>query len=224
MRRKTLDTIFAGGGLVMALLLGILGLALSGQNSFAKEYVAGELAAQKITFATADKLTDAEKNWKPGSSCLVTYAGQLMATGAQAECYAKYYIAEHMDSSANTAGFPGATYATLGAIRTGLTADVVAAKARGDTAAAAAAQKKFDDATALRTTMQTGETLRGLLLTTYGFSVIGDKADLAANLLYGLAALLVVTSVAGFVHAYVTPKEKLILAVTGAPSTAPGRA
>lgn len=215
MRRRTLDTIFAGGGLLVAALLAFLGLALAGEHTFATNYVAGELAAQKITFATADKLTDAEKSWKPGSSCLVAYAGQLMETGAQAECYSKYYIREHMDASAKTAGFPGATYATLGAIRTDLTAQVTAAKAKGDTAAADAAQKKFDAATSLRTTMQSGETLSGLLLTVYGFSVIGDKADLAANVLYALGALMVIFSVAGFVHAYVTPKDKVVFAPVG---------
>ncbi len=221
MRRRTLDTVFAVGGLVVALLLGVLGFALAGQHSYATDYVAGELAAQKITFAAADKLTDAEKSWKPGSSCLVAFAGKLMETGPQAECYAKYYIREHMDASAKTAGFPGATYATLGSIRTGLTAEVTAAKAKGDTAAAADAQKKFDSATSLRTTMQTGETLSGLLLTTYGFSVIGEKADLAANILFALAAVMVILSVAGFVHAYVTPKEKVVFAPVGARDRAP---
>jgi len=215
MKRRTLDIIFAGGGLVVAALLVALGLALHGEHSFSTEYVKGELAAQKITFPTADKLTDAEKNWKPGSVALTTYAGQLVQTGPQAEAYAKYYIAAHMDASATNAGFPGATYATLGTTRTELSAEIAAAKAKGDTAAAAAAQKKLDAATSLRTTMQTGETLRGLLLTTYGFSVIGEKAGLAANIMYGLAALMVLLSIAGFIHAYVTPKNKVIFPVTG---------
>lgn len=224
MRRRTLDTIFAGGGLLVAVLLAFFGLALAGEHTFATNYVKEELAAQKITFATADKLTDSEKNWKPGSSCLVAYAGQLMETGAQAECYAKYYIREHMDASAKTAGFPGATYATLGSIRTDLTAQVTAAKAKGDTAVADAAQKKFDSATSLRTTMQSGETLSGLLLTVYGFSVIGDKADLAANILFALAAVMVFLSAAGLVHAYVIPKDKMVFAPVGAGARAPSGA
>ncbi len=224
MKRRTLDVIIAGGGLLVALLLAVLGLALAGEHAFATSYVKEELAAQKITFATADKLTDSEKGWKPGSTCLTAYAGQPMESGAQAECYAKYYIREHMDASAKTAGFPGATYATLGSIRTDLTAQVTAAKAKGDTAAADAAQKKFDSATSLRTTMQSGETLSGLLLTVYGFSVIGDKADLAANVLYLLAALMVAISLAGFVHAYVTPKEKVLFAPVGTGTRVPSGA
>ena len=215
MKRRTLDIIFAGGGLLVAVILVALGFALLTQYTFAQDYVKEELSAQKITFATADKLTDAEKNWKAGSACLVTYAGQVMQTGPQAECYAKYYLAEHMDASAKNAGFPGATYATLGPIRTDLSAQVAAAKAKGDTTAAADAQKKLDAATSLRSTMQTGETLRGLLLTVYGFSAIGEKAGLAANIIFGLAALMAALSVAGFIHAFITPQEKVVFAPTG---------
>ena len=221
MKRRTLDVILASGGLLVAAVLVALGFALATQYSFATNYVKEELSAQKITFATADKLTVEEKTWKPGSASLVTYAGQRLETGAQAEAYAKYYIAKHMDASAKAAGFDGATYATLGPIRTELSAQVAAAKAKGDTAAAAEAQKKLDSATSLRTTMQTGETLRGLLLTVYGFSVMGDMAGLASNLLYGLAAIMFALAAAGFVHAFVTPKEKVVFAPTGGLKNAP---
>ena len=224
MRRRTLDLILASGGLLVAVILVALGFAMATQYAFATDYVKEELSAQKITFATADKLTVEEKTWKAGSETLVTYAGQPLQTGKQAEAYAKYYIAKHMDSSATNAGFPGATYATLGGIRTELSAQVAAAKAKGDTAAAADAQKKLDAATSLRTTMQTGETLRGLLLTVYGFSVMGDMAGLASNLLYGLAAIMFALAAAGFVHAFVTPKEKTIFAPAGGRVPAPVRA
>jgi hypothetical protein len=212
MKRRTLDTIFAGGGLLVAALLVVLGFIVAGQAAFATNYVKEELGAQKITFATADKLTDAEKNWKPGSSCLVTYAGDTMTTGSQAECYAKYYIREHMNSSAENAGFPGATYATLGPIRTDLSAQIAAAKTAGNTTQAADLQKKLDAATSLRSTLQSGETLSGLLLTVYGFSVIGNIANIAGNVLYALAGVMVLLSIAGFVHAFVTPKDKVVFA------------
>jgi hypothetical protein len=210
MKRRTLDLFFASGGLVVAALLATLGFAVMTQYQFATDYAKTELSAQKIVFTAADKLTAEEKTWKPGSACLVTFAGQTMETGAQAECYAKYYIALHMENSAENAGFPGATYATLGGIRTDLSAQITAAKAKGDTTGAADLQKKLDTATSLRTTMQTGETLRGLLLTVYGFSVIGEKAALAANIVFGLAVLMVVLSVGGFVHALVTPQEEIV--------------
>jgi len=214
MKRRTLDLFFASGGLVVAVLLAVLGIAISSQYQFATDYAKTELSAQKIVFTAADKLTDEEKTWKAGSACLVSFAGQTMETGAQAECYAKYYIALHMENSAKNAGFPGATYATLGGIRTDLSAQIAAAKAKGDTTGAADIQKKLDTATSLRTTMQTGETLRGLLLTVYGFSVIGEKAALAANIIFGLAVLMVVLSVGGFVHALVTPKDEIVFGKT----------
>jgi hypothetical protein len=221
MKRRTLDLILSGGGLMVAALLVALAFAVGTQYTFATNYVKEELSAQKIQFATADKLTDGEKTWKAGSARLVTYAGQPLETGPQAEAYAKYYIAYHMDTAAKAAGFDGATYATLGGIRTGLTADIAAAKAKGDTAAAADAQKKLDAATSLRATMQTGETLRGLLLTVYGFSVLGDMAGLASNLLYGLAAIMFALAAAGFVHALITPKEKAVFTPAREPVRAP---
>lgn len=221
MKRKTLDIIFATGGLLLALVLVGLGTALASEATFARDYVKTELGAQKIVFTDADKLTDYEKTWKPGSTCLVTYGGQTLETGAQAECYAKYYIRAHMAASADKAGFPGATYATLGGIRTGLSAQVTAAKEKGDAAAQAEAQKKLDAATSLRATMQTGETLSGMLLTTYGFSTIGEKAALAANLIYGLAALMVVLSVAGFIHATFAKDDEFVLGLRPARVPAP---
>lgn len=223
MKRRTLDIIFAGGGIVVAVLLLVLGLVVGGQAAFADSYVATELGAQKITFATADKLTDAEKNWQPGSTCLVTYAGKDMTTGPQAECYAKYYIREHMHASAESAGFPGATYATLGSIRTDLSNQITAAKNAGNTTQAADLQKKLDSATSLRSTLQSGETLSGLLLTVYGFSVIANIAMIATNVLYALAAAMGLLSLAGFVHAFVTPKDKVVF-VPGAGSRVPSGA
>ncbi len=215
MKRRTLDIIFAGGGIVLAAVMVVLGLVLADQQAFAKDYVKEQLGEQKIVFTDANKLTDEEKNWKPGSKCLVEYAGKQMETGKMAECYANFYIALHMHESAKAAGFDGETYATLGGIRTDLAAQVKAAKDKGDTAAADAAQKKLDSATSLRGTLQTGETLRGLLLTSYGFSIFGDKAQLAADILYILAGIMFILSIAGFVHAYMARDAKVGIIQTG---------
>jgi hypothetical protein len=215
MSRRTLDFVFAGGGAILGILLLVLGFVLADQADFAHSYVKDQLSQQKITFTAADKLSDEEKNWQPGSACLTEYAGQLMTTGKMAECYANFYIALHLETAATTAGFPGETYATLGAIRTNLSAEVAADKAKGDTAAAADAQKKLDSATSLRTTAQTGETLRGLLLTSYGFSVFGEKAELAGNVCFAIGALLLLLAIPGFIHAIKTPADKLVAAPKG---------
>lgn len=219
MKRRTLDLIVSGGGLMVAALLAVLAFAVATQYAFATDYVKTELGSQKIVFATADKLTDYEKGFAAGSTCLTEYAGQTVDTGLKAECYAKYYIRAHMAKSAADAGWPGATYATLGTIRSDLSAQVAAAKQKGDTAGAADLQKRLDAATSLRSTMQTGETLSGLLLTTYGFSVLGDMAGLASKVLYALAGVMLVVAIAGFVHALVTPKDEVFMSSVVAKAT-----
>src|SRR5207247_923046 len=94
-----------------------------------------------------------------------------LTTGKQAECYANEFIATHL---AATAG--GRTYAQMGDVQTDLRNKIAAAKASNDTTAAADLQKQLDTATTQRETLFKGETLRGLLLTSYGFSVFGEKA------------------------------------------------
>jgi len=219
MTRRTLDLVFAGGGALLAVALLAIGLVLNGQANFAKSYEKDQLGEQKIVFTSANKLTAEEKDWKPAYSCLTKYADQAMETGKQAECYANFYIRLHMESSAKNAGFPGETYATLGGIQTQLRTDIAAAKDKGDTQGAADLQKKLDSATSLRSTLQTGETLRGLLLTSYGFSIFGDKAALAADIVFGIAGVLAVLTVAGVVHAFMTPADKKVWRLTPASAT-----
>ncbi|MCO5203373.1 MAG: hypothetical protein M9925_16955 [Chloroflexi bacterium] len=222
MKRRTLDFIFSGGGLLLAILLLILGFVMADQASFAEDYVKEQLSEQRITFAEADKLTEEETSWKEGSKCLTEYAGKLMTTGKQAECYGNFYIAMHMRRSAANAavdgekmGWDDETYATMGGIRSAAQAELAAAKEKGDKEAEALAQKKVDAATSLRSTFQTGETLRGLLLTSYGFSIFGEKAALAATVCYIIGGLLIILSVAGFIHAFMTPPDKAVLGGNG---------
>jgi hypothetical protein len=228
MSRKALDIVFSGGAAVLALALLVLGLVLISQQNFASDYVRDELGAQRIVFATEEDLAnDAKANpdnavldWKDGSVCLTKNAGKPMETGKQAECYAKYYIAMHMSRSAKNlklsspitvkiAGveqtlttMEGQTYATLGGIRTALANDQKALSESGDTEAADLRQKDVDAVAGLRTTMQTGETLRGLLLTSYGFSTFGDKAGIAATVSFIVAGVLAIVAIAGFAHAF----------------------
>jgi hypothetical protein len=248
MSRKQLDIVFAGGAVVLAVLFLVLGFVLISQKNFADDYVKTELSAQKIYFTSTEGLAaDAKANpdnavldWKPGSSCLTEYAGQLMETGKQAECYAKYYIAMHMSRSAENLKFSapidvtlgngtetltsmeGQTYATIGTIRSALAADQKKLAEAGDKTAADARQKDVDAAAGLRTSMQTGETLRGLLLTSFGFSTFGDKAGLAATVAFLAAALVFLIGVAGFVHAFVFTKEGKAKDATATAPNTPG--
>lgn len=205
MKRRTLDIAFSVGGALFAVLLLILGLVLSDQGDFASSYVHDELLEQKISFPAEYNGGETEVE---GSGCLTEYAGTPLDSGAKAECYANYYINTHLHHSAEGAGYAGETYSSMGSIIGGLKADLTAAQESGDQAAIDEAQAAVDSANGLRDTMFKGETLRGLLLTTYGFSIFGDRADTAALVCYLAAALLFLLSVAGIVHAFTSKHAK----------------
>ena len=200
MKRRTLDTIFSVGGVLLAALLLVLGLVLQSQASFADTYVRDQLSQQKITFTPVDKLTDEEKK----SDCLVQNAGRALTTGAQAECYANAYIGLHV-SEVND----GKTYSQTSTESRAAQAKAEAAvKANAPDAEQLQAQAK---ALAGKTdTLFKGETLRGLLLTSYGFSIFGERAQQAAWVAYAAALVLFVASIAGFVHAATTPKGEKV--------------
>ena len=117
MKRRTLDLLLSAGGIALAGLLLILGLVMTSNANFAKTYVKDQLSPQQITFKTADTLTEEEQQ----SACLVRYAGQLLTTGKQAECYANDLIGLHVKAVAD-----GQTYAGLGAPQSDLKAKVTA--------------------------------------------------------------------------------------------------
>src|SRR4051794_28861610 len=88
MKRRTLDVLFSAGGLALAGLLLVLGVVMTSNANFAKNYVKDQLTQQHISFTPVSALATEEKQ----SACLVAYAGQQMTTGKQAECYANDYI------------------------------------------------------------------------------------------------------------------------------------
>ncbi len=198
MKRRTLDIMFSAGGVVFAGLLLVMGLVLTSNASFANNYVTNQLAAQNIMFKTADTLTAEEKK----SDCLVRYAGQQLTTGKQAECYANEFIGLHLKSTAD-----GKTYAELGGVQSKLRTQVAEAQKNNDPALADL-QKQLTAVTADRETVFKGETLRGLLLTSFGFSEFGTKAAQAATVAFIATGLLFLLSIAGFVHAFVVPRTR----------------
>ncbi|GIF97601.1 hypothetical protein [Catellatospora citrea] len=198
MKRRTLDLMFSLGGVLIAVLLAVAGVVLSANARFAEDYVATQLAQQNITFKPLDTLTDEERR-SPG---LVEYAGQRLTTGKQAEVYANEFIGLHLKSIAG-----GRTYADLGEPQTALRAQVTQAQQAG-AANLAELQQQLADVTAQRETVFKGETLRGLLLTTYGFSEFGVKAGQAALVAYAAAVLLALLAAAGLVHAWMTPRTR----------------
>jgi hypothetical protein len=198
MKRRTLDILFSTGGVLLAGLLLIAGIVLASNANFANNYVKDQLSQQHITFPAADQLSDEEKAF----ACLVENAGKPLTTGKQAECYANNYIGLHLKSTAD-----GKTYADLGDPQSALREQVAAAQANNDPNLASL-QAQLDEVTRQRETVFKGETLRGLLLTSYGFSEFGTKAEQAAIVAYAAAGLLLLLSIAGFAHAYRTPRSK----------------
>jgi len=198
MKRRTLDIMFSLAGVAIAVLLVATGLILTSNANFAKNYVAEQLAQQNITFKPANALTEEERQ----ASCLVENAGKKLTTGKQAECYANNFIGLHLKSTAD-----GQTYADLGTPQSQLRAKVAEAQKANDPALTDL-QKQLSDVTAQRETVFKGETLRGLLLTTYGFSEFGTKAAQAATVAFLAAGVMALLAIAGFIHAYVTPRSK----------------
>ncbi|MEU3452834.1 hypothetical protein ABZ671_04420 [Micromonospora sp. NPDC006766] len=195
MKRRTLDLLFSIGGLGLAVLLLVVGIVLTTNANFATSYVHDQLAAQHITFKPAAQLTDEEKK----VDCLREYAGQALTTGKQAECYANEFIGLHLKAMSG-----GRTYAELGEPESALRAQVAEAE-KNNAANLDDLKQQLTQASALRETVFKGESLRGMLLTSYGFSEFGRKAEQGALAMYLGAALLLLLSIAGLVHAFRTP-------------------
>jgi hypothetical protein len=204
MRRRTLDVLFSAGGVALAGLLLVLGLVMTSNADFARGYVRDQLSQQNITFTPAAQLNEEESQ----SACLVAFAGQRLTTGKQAECYANEYIGLHLTAVAN-----GQTYADLGEPQSALRADVAAAKA-ANSPRLAGLEAELAAVTGQRETLFKGETLRGLLLTSFGFSVFGVKGEQVATVAYVVAGLLALLSLAGFFHALRTSKDEAFAAPT----------
>lgn len=138
-------------------LIGILGFVAGfafWASNFATNQVQTNLSAQQITFPTAGSA--ALKALPAADAAAMTvYAGQQMTTGAQAETYADHFIAVHLREVAG-----GQTYSQVSAL---------AQAAPNDTKLAGEVNTLFK-----------GETLRGLLLNSYGWSQIGQYAWYAA--------------------------------------------
>lgn len=187
--RSTIDKVLIAVGGVVAIVLAIAGGLLLWGSNFAEDYVQRELSSQNITFPDEESLR------AQGRDDLVKYAGQPLTSGAQAEAYASY-IGGHLEETAG-----GLTYAELGgperAARAAVTEAIDAGASEDEVAAL---QAEADAITAQRDTLFKGETLRGLLLSTYAWSTIGQIAFIGAVVAFVAAAVMVGLVIAGLVH------------------------
>jgi hypothetical protein len=172
MRRRTIDLLASVAGIVAAIVLVVAGTYFFQRYDFAETNVRDQLRAQNIFFPPEDALSDAERD-QPG---VLKYAGQQVDTGRKAEVYANQFIALHLSEIAD-----GKTYSEL-----------------------SAESRENPDDEKLAGMVQTafrGETLRGLLLTTYGFSELGEQARLMTYVSFAGAAILFALSLLGIWHA-----------------------
>jgi hypothetical protein len=191
--RRRLDTVLVAFGALVAIVLAVAGGLLLWGHNFADDYVSRELSSQHITFPDAATLHG------EGRTDLVSHAGQQVTTGSRAQAYASY-IAGHLDKVAN-----GETYADLGQPERAAQAAAQAAVDNGSPQATVNdLQAKADTITAQRNTLFKGDTLRGLLLSTYAWGTIARIAGIAALAAFVAAAVMVVLVVLGLVHRHRT--------------------
>jgi hypothetical protein len=191
MERRMIDVIVSAAGLLVAVVLIVFGVYFNDRYQFAQNNVHDQLVEQKIFFPEKGDLTDEERE-QPG---VVKYAGQAVDDGDKAQVYANEYINLHLKGIAG-----GKTYAELGGPLFTLQDKVAAAEENNDPNLPEL-EAQLAELRAQRNTVFTGETLRGLLLTTYGFWQFGQEAQLATYVSWAAAAILIVLAVLGFVHA-----------------------
>jgi hypothetical protein len=188
MRRRTLDILLTTGGLVLAAVLLVAGGLLVWANNFIEDQVTTQLSQQNIFFPPKGEAT-ADPRIGP---YINQYAEQQLVNGEQAKAYADHFIKVHLDESTG-----GKTYSEL---------STISRENPDDAEAAALVQTAFR-----------GETLRGLLLNAYAFWKMAEIAMYAAIAAFVGAGLMLLLSIAGFVHlrrvdpaeeAFTTPNEK----------------
>jgi len=188
-RRRTIDSVLVGLGVVTVAVLLVAGGLLTWGSNFATDYVHDELSSQQIFFPDRAALE------ADGRADLVKYAGEQVTTGEEAEAYASF-IDGHLAGIAD-----GAAYSELGKTESAAKAAVQAAQDSGQSEAAVAElQTEADAVTAQRNTLFKGETLRGLLLSTFAWSTIGRIAGIAATAAFVAAGLMLTLVVLGAVH------------------------
>lgn len=185
--RRRLDHLLIGAGFAITVVMLVAGGLLTWGANFSNDYVDDELSSQNITFPTEEELIE------EGRDDLAGFGGEFVNTGEEAEAYASY-IGGHLE---NIAG--GMTYSEV--------PDRAARAAVAEAVENGAPQSEIDElqATADQLTSQRdslfrGETLRGLLLSAYAWSTMGQIAGIAATVAFVGAAVMFLLSVAGIVH------------------------
>ena len=185
--RRRIDRLLIGFGVIAAVVFAVAGGLLTWGATFANDYVHDELSSQRVFFPDEASLHE------EGRDDLVAHAGQQVTTGTEAEAYASY-IGGHLEGIAD-----GKTYSEID--DRGAAQAVVDARESGASEAEIAdLQATADELKAQRDSLFRGETLRGLLLSSYAWSTIGRIAAIAAWVAFAGAAIMAGLVAAGLVH------------------------
>lgn len=185
--RRRLDHLLIGAGFAITVVMLVAGGLLTWGANFSNDYVDDELSAQNITFPPEEVLIE------EGREDLAEFGGEFVNTGVEAEAYASF-IGGHLE---NIAG--GMTYSEV-PDRAARAAVAEAVESGASEAEIAALQEEADTLSSQRDTLFKGETLRGLLLSAYAWSTMGQIAGIAATVAFVGAAVMFLLSVAGVVH------------------------
>ena len=193
MKRQTFDKIVTLVGVGLGIFLFVVAGLLNWGYSFADSQVQNQLKSQSIMLPAE---TQNAKESADVTAFFKANGNKPMATGKQAQMYADHYLGFHLSGMPTYAAASGANRAAQAA----LTADPTNADLKA----------KAASASGIVDTVFKGTMLRGTLLTAYAFWELGQIAKIAAlaSLLGGL--LLLILSIAGWVHLRRTPAEATI--------------
>ena len=193
MKRRTFDKILTMVGVGLSVFLFVGASLMSWGYSFTNDTVKSQLSAQKITMPAA---TNNAKEDAATTAFFKTNGGKFMTNGKQAQMYADHYIGFHLS------GMP--TYAAAS------TANRAAKSALEADPTNADLKVKASTAAGIVETVFRGESLRGMLLSAFAFWQLGQIAKIGAlaSLVGGL--LLLILSIAGWVHLRRTPNNATI--------------
>jgi hypothetical protein len=187
LRRRTIDLVLIGFGVIAAIVFAAAGGLLMWGSNFAEDYVHDELSSQNVVFPDAASVRD------DGRDDLAKYADQQVTTGAEAEAYASL-IATHMEGIAG-----GKTYSEID--DRGAAQAVTDAQERGASPEEIAElQATANQLKGQRDSLFRGETLRGLLLTSFAWGRVGEIAAIAAWVAFAGAAVMTALVIAGIFH------------------------
>lgn len=174
-----------------AIVVLVLGLILQNQADFSRNYLHDQLAEHGITFTPVDNLLPQQKT----VACLVSNVEKPLLTGKQAECYAKYQIGIDLTLVAAGQTYFQAHYNGYLSRQKYL----AAVKANPNDPKNADLLAQSTQADQISNDLLAGEATKGLLLTGYAFSVMGDRLAQTALACFILAGVLLLASIVRFV-------------------------